>query len=65
MQQQDNYFDYIFQIVGENLKPNPLKLFETPQVYLFIDKPFLFTAEYYGFAFWRADFVFYNTRPEQ
>jgi hypothetical protein len=34
-----NYFDYIFQIVGENLKPNPIKLFETPQVYLFIDKP--------------------------
>ena len=34
-----NYFDYIFQIVGENLKPNPQKLFETPQVYLFIDKP--------------------------
>lgn len=38
-QQQDNYFDYVFQIVGENLKPNPPKLFETPQVYLFIDKP--------------------------
>ena len=38
-QQQDNYFDYVFQIVGENLKPNPQKLFETPQVYLFIDKP--------------------------
>ena len=39
MQQQENYFDYIFQIVGENLKPKPQKLFETPQVYLFIDKP--------------------------
>jgi len=38
-QQQENYFDYVFQIVGENLKPNPPKLFETPQVYLFIDKP--------------------------
>ena len=38
-QQQDNYFDYVFQIVGENLKPNPQRLFETPQVYLFIDKP--------------------------
>ena len=37
-QQQDNYFDYVFQIVGENLQPNPQKLFETPQVYLFIDK---------------------------
>ncbi len=39
MQQQENYFDYVFQIVGENLKPNPQSLFETPQVYLFIDKP--------------------------
>jgi len=38
-QEQDSYFDYIFQIVGENLKSNPQKLFETPQVYLFIDKP--------------------------
>ena len=38
-QQQDSYFDYVFQIVGENLKPNPSRLFETPQVYLFIDKP--------------------------
>lgn len=38
-QQQDNYFDYVFQIIGENLIPKPQKLFETPQVYLFIDKP--------------------------
>jgi len=39
MQQQENYFDFIFLIQGENLKPNPPKLFETPDVYLLIDKP--------------------------
>ncbi|MFX1237167.1 MAG: hypothetical protein ACFE8P_05540, partial [Promethearchaeota archaeon] len=33
-----NYFDYVFQIVGEELRPNPSEIFLTPKVYLIIDK---------------------------
>ena len=36
--QQSTYFDYVFKIVGENLQKNPDKLFETKNVYLFVDK---------------------------
>ncbi|MFX1383870.1 MAG: hypothetical protein ACFFBP_15650 [Promethearchaeota archaeon] len=36
---QENYYDLIFQIVGENIKPNPQEIFKTPNVYLLIDKP--------------------------
>ena len=36
--QQNTYFDYIYKIIGENLKKNPDKLFEPKGVYIFIDK---------------------------
>ncbi len=39
MQKQENYFNYIYQIVGEDLRPNPSEIFQTPDVYLIIDKP--------------------------
>ena len=39
MQQQEKYFDFVFQIIGESIVPNPEKLFETPNVYLLIDQP--------------------------
>ncbi|MBN1801039.1 MAG: hypothetical protein JW891_05990 [Candidatus Lokiarchaeota archaeon] len=39
MQKQENYFNYVYQIVGEELRPNPSEIFQTPHVYLIIDKP--------------------------
>jgi len=36
---QENYYNYVYQIVGENIKANPQEVFKTPNVYLLIDKP--------------------------
>jgi len=36
---QENYYSYVYQIVGENIKANPSEIFKTPNVYLLIDKP--------------------------
>ncbi|MFX1337011.1 MAG: hypothetical protein ACFFDK_00225 [Promethearchaeota archaeon] len=36
--QENNYFDYVYKVAGENLSKNPNKLFDSNSVYLFIDK---------------------------
>ncbi len=35
----ENYYDFIFQIVGEDIRSHPSEIFNTPNVYLLIDKP--------------------------